>query len=187
MNPDTARRDPARRDPASNIEIRADVEAFLFLEARLADESRYDDWLALWDDEALYWVPSGPADYDPATATRVSYINDNRNRLETRVHQLGTGVRYAQTPPSPMRRVIGNVEILGRTLAAASCGAHELVDVGSNFVLYELSAQASNEIRIWAGRATHTLRRGGDGFLIRRKVVELVNASRPLPTLAFLL
>jgi 3-phenylpropionate/cinnamic acid dioxygenase small subunit len=171
------------RSATTSAELRAEVEAFLFLEARLADESRYDDWLALFDDETHYWVPAGPPDYDPASATKVSYINDNRNRLETRVRQLGTGVRYAQTPPSPMRRVVSNLEILDRT----HVGADELVDVASNFVLYELSAQASNEIRIWAGRTTHTLRRTGESFLIRRKVVELVNASRPLPTLAFLL
>lgn len=164
-------------------ELRAEVEAFVYLEARLADESRYDDWLALFDDPTHYWVPAGSADYDPASATKVSYINDNRSRLESRVRQLGTGVRYAQTPPSPMRRVVSNLEILGRT----QDGTGELVDVASNFVLYELSAQASNEIRIWAGRTTHTLRRVGGSFVVRRKVVELINASRPLPTLAFLL
>lgn len=166
----------------AELALRLEVEAFLFREARLADESRYDDWLALFDDPTHYWVPAGPADYDPELATKVSYVNDNRNRLETRVRQLGTGVRYAQTPPSPMRRVISNVELLGQPL-----DGDELLDVAANFVLYELSAQASNEIRIWAGRTTHTLRRVTDGFLIRRKVVELVNASRPLPTLAFLL
>jgi benzoate/toluate 1,2-dioxygenase subunit beta len=174
------------RAAGTTPELRAVVEAFLYLEARLADESRYDDWLALFDDPTHYWVPSGAADYDPASATKVSYINDNRSRLETRVRQLATGVRYAQTPPSPMRRVVSNLEILGRT----HDGADEpggLVEVASNFVLYELSAQASNEIRLWAGRTTHTLRRTADTFLIRRKVVELVNASRPLPTLAFLL
>lgn len=174
-------------DPSPSLELRAEVEAFVFLEARLADESRYGDWLALWDADAHYWVPAGPADYDPASATKVSYINDNRNRLETRVAQLGTGVRYAQTPPSPMRRVVSNFEILAGTAGIDDERDGEFVDVGSNFVLYELSAQASNEIRIWAGRTTHTLRRVEGGFLIRRKVVELVNASRPLPTLAFLL
>lgn len=168
---------------SSHADLRAEVESFVYLEARLADESRYDDWLALFDDPTHYWVPAGPADYDPASATKVSYINDNRNRLETRVQQLGTGHRYAQTPPSPMRRVVANLELLGVT----DDDGVELVDVGSNFVLYELSAQASNEIRIWAGRSTHTLRRIDGTFLIRRKVVELVNASRPLPTLAFLL
>ena len=160
------------------VELRAEVEAFLFLEARLADESRYEEWLALIADEMHYWVPKGAADYDPST--RVSYVNDNRSRLETRVRQLATGVRYAQTPPSPMRRLISNVEIL-------DAGADGPVVTTSNFVLYELSIQASNELRVWAGRATHRLRRSHGTFRIEAKTVELVNSSQPLPTLAFLL
>lgn len=155
---------------------RQEIEAFLYFEARLADESRYEEWLTLFDDETHYWVPRGRADYDPDT--RVSYINDHRGRLETRIRQLGTGVRYAQTPPSPMRRTLSNVEVLRDD---------DLVEVGSNFVLHELSAQASNELRVWAGRTTHLLRPTRDGFRIRSKVVELVNAEQPLPTLAFLL
>ncbi|MFT7599670.1 MAG: 3-phenylpropionate/cinnamic acid dioxygenase small subunit [Acidimicrobiales bacterium] len=157
--------------------LRAKVEAFLFLEARLADESRYDEWLELFDDEVMYWVPKGRADYDPTTM--ISYINDNRGRLETRVKQLLTGVHYAQTPQSPMRRVISNVEV----------GPEDdgLLTVRSNFVLYEHSIQASNELRVWAAHATHRLRTVDDGFRIRAKTVELVNSSRSLPTLAFLL
>lgn len=169
--------DPARR---------AEIEAFLHLEARLADESRYQEWFDLWDDELHYWVPKGRADYDPAT--RISFVNDNRNRLHTRIRQLQTGVHYAQTPPSPMRRIVSNVEILddGDDAAGDATDAAFVV-VGSNFVLYEHSVQASNEIRIWAGRTTHRLREIGDGFRIRTKVVELVNAGGPLPTLSFLL
>ncbi len=162
---------------SDRLELIAEVEAFLYLEARLADESRYAEWLALFDDQVTYWVPKGRADYDPTT--RVSYINDNRNRLETRVKQLETGVHYAQTPPSPMRRVVSNIEVT------------EQLDDGlvaeSNFVLYEHSLQASNELRVWAGHASHGLRRVDDSFLIRSKTVEIVNSSRSLPTLAFLL
>jgi 3-phenylpropionate/cinnamic acid dioxygenase small subunit len=159
-------------------DVRAEVERLLFLEARLADESRYEEWLALMTDDVRYWVPSGRADYDPDT--RISFVNDNRSRLETRVRQLLTGVRYAQTPPSPMRRVISNLEI-------ESIDADGTITAGSNFVLYELSAQATNELRIWAGRATHRIRRIGAELRIAAKTVELVNASQPLPTLAFLL
>lgn len=158
--------------------LRAKIEALLFLEARLADESRYEDWLALMTSDVRYWVPAGKADYD--SNTRMSYINDNRSRLETRVKQLCTGVRFAQTPPSPMRRVLSNLEILELTPNG------ELV-TGCNFVLYELSAQATNQLRIWAGRATHRLRRVDGNLRIAAKTVELVNASQPLPTLAFLL
>jgi len=157
--------------------LREEVAAFLYREARLADESRYEDWLALWTDDAHYWVPAGSTDYD--RDRRISFINDNRNRLVTRIRQLQTGVRYAQSPPSPMRRVVSNIELLTVT--------DDEVEAASNFVLYELSAQATNDVRIWAGRSTHRLRRSAEGFALTTKIVELVNASQPLPNLAFLL
>lgn len=171
-------------DAASRQLLLAEVSAFLFLEARLADESRYEEWLALWADELHYWVPAGTAAADYDRDRRISYINDNRNRLVTRVRQLQTGVRYAQSPPSPMRRVLSNIELL----EVDPDGAH--VGVGANFVLHELSVQATNDLRLWAGRCTHRLRRdaaGGDGWRIEVKTVELVNAGQPLPNLAFLL
>ncbi len=164
-----------------------EVSQFLYREARYADDSAYQEWLALWDDtDIVYWVPSGKADYDPDT--RISYINDNRNRLQTRIRQLQTGQRYAQTPASPMRRVISNIELLHDGGGGAEGhGAHEIV-TASNFVLYEHSIQASDQLRLWVGRSTHRLRRRPNGELcIGAKTVELVNATRALPTLAFLL
>ena len=159
--------------------VRRDIEAFLFHEARLADESRYEEWEALVTDDVHYWVPAGAADYDPAD--RLSYVNDNRSRLATRIRQLKTGVRHSQTPPSVMRRLISNVEVLSVDDERA-----EYV-VGSNFVLYELARQATGDLRIWAGRVTHRLRRVDGALRIAAKTIELVNASAPIPNLTFLL
>ena len=95
----------------SNDEQRQ-IEAFLYLEARLADESRYEAWEALVDDDMYYWVPAG--DSDQEGGLRVSVTADNRQRLATRIAQLKTGMRHSQLPVSPMRRVvsIGWVPIL---------------------------------------------------------------------------
>lgn len=158
---------------------RRELEAFLYLEARLADESRYAEWEALVADDMHYWVPKGAADYDPAT--RLSYINDNRARLATRIRQLQTGLRHAQTPPSPMRRIISNIEVIAADEAAGS------FVVGSNFVLYEVAAQATREVRIWPGRITHHLRRIEGRLQMSKKIVELVTGSLPQPNMAFLL
>lgn len=161
-------------------EVRREIEEFLFYEARLADESRYEEWEALVTDDVHYWVPAGDSpDYDPRA--RLSYVNDNRSRLATRVRQLKTGLRHAQTPPSIMRRVISNVEILA---VDELCGEYE---VGANFVLYELARQSTGEVRVWPGRATHRLRRVNGELRIASKRVDLVNASRPLPNLTFLI
>lgn len=110
-------------------ELRREIEDFLYLGARLAEESRYDEWEALVADDMQYWVPRGRADYDPAD--RLSYINDNRARLATCIRQLKTGLRHAQTPPSPIRRIVSNIEILAVDNDAG------VYTVGSNFVLYE--------------------------------------------------
>jgi 3-phenylpropionate/cinnamic acid dioxygenase small subunit len=161
----------------SDTEYRAVIE-FLHREARLADEARYAEWLALWTDDAVYWVP---ATTDPAADPdkHLSHIYDNRGRLETRIKLLQTGYRHSQEPASPMRRLISNIEV-----GPAENG--ELV-AGSNFVLAELAIQAKREMHWWVGRATHRLRRVGDELRMCRKTVVLVNAAEPLPNLSFLI
>jgi 3-phenylpropionate/cinnamic acid dioxygenase small subunit len=90
-----------------------------------------------------------------------------------------SGHRHAQTPPSPMRRVISNLELLERTQGEYL--------VAGNFTLFEHSAQATRSMRLWAGRTTWRLRRTPDGLRMCRKVVELVNATEALPSLAFII
>jgi 3-phenylpropionate/cinnamic acid dioxygenase small subunit len=161
----------------SEAEYRAVVE-FLHREARLADEARYAEWLALWTDDGVYWVP---ATTDPSAdpEKHLSHIYDNRGRLETRIKLLQTGYRYSQEPASPMRRLISNIEV-----AKAENG--ELV-AESNFALAELAIQAKREMHWWVGRTTHWLRRVGGELKMCRKKVVLVNAAEPLPNLAFLI
>jgi 3-phenylpropionate/cinnamic acid dioxygenase small subunit len=170
-------RGPAAGAVAVSDATRREIEAFLYLEARLADESRYAEWEALVTDDMHYWVPKGAADYDPAT--RLSYINDNRARLATRIRQLRTGLRHAQTPP--MRRIISNIEVIAADEAAGT------FVVESNFVLYEVAAQATRELRIWPGRVTHHLRRVEGRLRMSEKIVELVTGSLPQPNMVFLL
>jgi 3-phenylpropionate/cinnamic acid dioxygenase small subunit len=163
--------------PVSDAERRMVVD-FLYREARLADEARYGEWLALWTDDAVYWVP---ATTDPTASpdTRISHIYDNRARLETRVKLLQSGHRYSQEPASVMRRLISNIEV-----EAAEGG--ELV-AGSNFILGELAVQAGHEMHWWVGRATHRLRQVDGELRMSRKTVVLVNAAEPLPNLSFLI
>jgi 3-phenylpropionate/cinnamic acid dioxygenase small subunit len=157
------------------------VTAFIHEEARLADESRYAEWEALLTDDMHYWVPAGPATGDPAD--QLSFINDNRARLATRLAQLRTGKRHAQTPASPMRRLVCNIEIVDGTRFDAD--GDEVV-VGANFVIYELAAQATHELRIWPGRVTYRLRRVDGAIRMAAKWIELVTATKPQPNLTFI-
>lgn len=163
---------PAAPAPTPLPVVEPEVAAFLHLEARLADEGRYSEWERLWDDDALYRVPFHPDD-DPTRT--LSYINDNRRRIHSRVAQLNTGNRHAQTPPSVMRRLLSNMEELERD--------EDTVTVGSNFALFEYRHQQ----RIWAGRVIHRVRRGPGGYALVSKTVHLINAGGPVETLAFLI
>jgi 3-phenylpropionate/cinnamic acid dioxygenase small subunit len=149
-----------------------EVEQFVFAEARLADEGRYDEWEALWTDDAVYWVPAGGDAIDPER--QMSIIFDNRARIATRVKQLNTGKRHAQTPASRLRRLISNVELIE---------AAEEIEAAANFLVYESRERG---VRIWGGRTRYTLRRGEQGLRMARKTVLLVDNDRPLETMAFL-
>ena len=153
------------------------VVDFLYREARLADEARYAEWLALWTDDGVYWVP---ATTDPAAdpERHLSHIYDNRARLDTRVRMLQAG-RHSQEPPSLMRRLISNVE-------ADRAESGEYV-AESNFILAELALQARHEMHWWVGRTTHRLRPVAGELRMSAKKVVLIDAAEPLPNLAFLI
>jgi benzoate/toluate 1,2-dioxygenase subunit beta len=175
----SAIRTPAALGPEPEGFDRHTVEQFLYREARLADEGDYDAWEALWTDDALYWVPVGGEGADPQQ--HMSVIYDNRNRISTRVKQLRTGKRYAQAPPSNLRRLLSNIEFLGGRQNPD--GGIDL-EVGANFLAIE---SRSRGMRLWGGRTTYRLRRRGDDMLLAYKKVVLVDNDQPLPTLGFLI
>lgn len=157
----------------AELDLRS-IEQFLYREARLADEHDYDGWESLWTDDAVYWVPAGGDDTDPTR--QMSVIHDNRRRISTRIQQLKTGRRHSQVPPSRLRRVVSNVEVVGTEDADTV--------VTANFVLVE-SRERGNEL--WAGRTTYRLRLVDGRIRLAYKKVALVDNGRVLPTLAFLI
>jgi 3-phenylpropionate/cinnamic acid dioxygenase small subunit len=154
---------------------RGEAERFLYAEARLADEHRYDEWEALWTDDGVYWVPAGPAS-DASPDTRISIIFDNRSRIALRVAQLKTGKRHSQDPASNLARMIGNIEITHSEPGS--------VETRATFIAVESRIRG---LTTWAGTVHHTLTRAGNEIRMARKVVTLVNRDQPIPTLSFLI
>jgi 3-phenylpropionate/cinnamic acid dioxygenase small subunit len=161
---------------AVDIDLLREVEQFLFREARLCDDLAYDEWEELWTDDAVYWVPANGDDRDPTE--QMSVLFDNRARIATRIRQLQTGKRHAQAPPSRLRRLLSNIELL-----EPDPDRPDDVHVGSNFLIYE---SRDRGITLWCGRSEHMLRRVGGELRIAAKKVMLVDNDRPLNTLAFL-
>ncbi|MGH9000468.1 MAG: aromatic-ring-hydroxylating dioxygenase subunit beta, partial [Acidimicrobiia bacterium] len=95
--------------------------------------------------------------------------------------QLRTGKRHSQAPPSRLRRIVSNVELLGG--GGGDDGDDGDVAVGANFVIHEGRERG---LVLWAGRVEYRLRRTRGGWRMAAKKVMLVDNDRALPTLAFL-
>lgn len=155
------------------LELQHYVTQFLYYEARLQDTHEYDAWEALWEDDAIYWVPANGHDTDPETQMSVLY--DNRSRIRVRIAQLNTGRRHTQTPRSELARIISNVEITDTT--------ENEVSVLANVLIYEDNLRGET---VWAARNEYRLRVVDGNFRLVRKKIGLVNNSKPIFTLSFL-
>jgi 3-phenylpropionate/cinnamic acid dioxygenase small subunit len=142
-------------------------EQFLLHEARLLDDGKFDDWLALFAADAWYWVPSEPNQTDPLET--VSLIYDDRRLLETRVRRLSSPRMYSQEPRSRTSRIVANVTI--EETGGNSC------TLRSKFVMIEYRREQQ---RIFGGTALHRLTRTDSRIMIAWKRVDLVNCDAPL-------
>jgi len=145
----------------------ADARAFLLHEARLLDEARFAEWLALFTEDAWYWVPSMPDQESPHDT--VSLIYDDRRLLETRVRRLANPHIHAQTPPARASRIVANV-------TAEEDDASSLT-VRSKLVMVEYRRNAQ---RLFAATVRHRLVLRDGGLRIAWKRVDLVNCDAEL-------
>jgi 3-phenylpropionate/cinnamic acid dioxygenase small subunit len=154
-----------------------EVAGFLFQEARLLDERRYDEWLSLFADEGLYWMPSDDLTADPATSVTIVY--EDVEALRARIGRLNTGKQYAQDPPSRICRAVSNVYIDG--------GAEDTEDLTVRSVLVAVEARRHHTKRVYGAHVSHILRPSGASFAIVRKRVDLVDNDQFFENLTFLL
>ena len=153
-----------------------EAELLLYREAELADANQYDDWLALWTRELLYWVPCNQDELDPAR--HISLIYDNRDLLEDRLFRLSTRTAHAQRPKSRLTRLISNI-VLDAGYDAASGG-----EVHSRFMAVEVRREHAIT---WTGRLRHVLAREDGQLRIKEKHVYLVNNDTTMGNMTFII
>ena len=149
-------------------------EAFLYHEARLLDTQKYEDWLALFTQDATYWVPLEQGQKDPYETS--SIIHDDRTLLELRVKQIRHPRAHARQPLARTVHQVSNVVQLGE--------ANGELRVGSTLTVVEFRNEKQ---RVYGALVEHRLRRTGDTFQIAHKRVDLVNSEGELDGIAILL
>ena len=148
------------------------AEQFLYHEARLLDTQRYEEWLALFTDDATYWVPLEKDQPEPLETS--SIIHDDRTLLELRVKQARHPRAHARQPLARTVHQVGNVMI--------EEGKDE-IQVTSTLQLVDFRNQKQ---RLYGALVEHRLRRVNGGFKIAHKRVDLVNSEGELDGIAIL-
>jgi 3-phenylpropionate/cinnamic acid dioxygenase small subunit len=154
--------------------VKQEVEDFLYQEAELLDERRYDEWLDLFTEDTHYWMPmrrNVPADEPEREFTRagtdVNWFDEGKDTLTRRVRQIRTGVHWAEEPPSRICHMVSNVQIVG---AVGEGSPPAEVEVRSRFLVYRNRVETETDLLV--GKREDVLRRvDGRWRIARRKVI----------------
>ena len=163
-----------RDDRTARLLLAQEIAEFLYREAELLDERRYDDWLALLTDDISYWMPmrrnvkyGEEAREFTRNTTDINWFDEGKETLARRVKQIETGIHWAEEPRSRLSHLVTNVQVQG---ANPSIAAPQEVAVTCRFLIYRNRVETETDILV--GKREDTLRRDGDGWLIaRRKII----------------
>jgi benzoate/toluate 1,2-dioxygenase beta subunit len=148
----------------------AEVSAFLFEEARLLDQRRWHDWLALFAADGVYWVPLVHGQTDPVNHASLFY--EDALLREVRARRLEEKRAWSQQPVTQAARIVGNIRLLPEQDGD--------VVVSATFHMLEWRRR---DQRMLGGQYTHRLRRQADGLRIVLKRVDLIDCEAVQDTL----
>jgi dibenzofuran dioxygenase subunit beta len=156
----------AKRGMPMSYEFQREIERFLFREARLLDECRYEEWLALFTEDVRYWAPARMTTASPEASVTgehdLALIDDDKSFLRARIQRLHSGLAHAETPPSRTRRFITNIEVNEES--------DDEFDVACNMLIYQTRLERTELALV--GRREDRLRGSNGAWLIsKRKII----------------
>jgi 3-phenylpropionate/cinnamic acid dioxygenase small subunit len=145
---------------------------FVYHEARLVDEKRFDEWFELFTDDARYWMPltRGQPDADNHT----SLLYEDKLLLRIRIERLKSSRSFSQHPPSFCQHVLQAPQLEG----AGTDGRSWVMRTPFTYVESQLDSQLLLAGTGWL----HVVELAGS-LRIRLKKVELVNCDAALPSI----
>ena len=139
---------------------------FVYAEARLLDEQRFEAWLDLFTDDGHYWMPLTPGQTDPKL--QCSLLYEDKLLLKVRVERLA-GVRtFSQQPRSRCHHLLQAPTVE----QADDEAARWTLRTAFHYVETRLDQQT-----LFAGWATHQLCAVDGALRIACKRVDLVNCD----------
>jgi len=141
----------------------AEIEAFLLAEARLLDEQRWQDWLDLFADDGVYWIPAAPGQTDPKGVASIVY--EDRTVLRMRIRRLHHPRAWSLQPLPRTSHLLGAVTVAPHDRGVtATCSL-------------QVAAFRDGERQRFDGRQTMALCNGDDGLRILEKRIDLIDCD----------
>lgn len=151
---------------AASIPTDRELVDFVYREARLLDEQRFEDWLALFADDGHYWMPLAPGQTD--ARLHASLMHEDKLLLQVRIERLRGARTYSQQPASRSHHLLQAPTVESRD---------EAEGVYTTRCAFHYVETRRDEQQLHAGWATHTLVAAPAGLRIRLKRVDLVNCD----------
>ncbi len=144
------------------------VEQFLYRQAEILDDRLWDGWLGLWTEDGIYWAPASEDQEVGEGVPNIFY--EDLDLMKVRIGRINHPRAWSQSPPNRTSHVVSNVVIEDEDAATGDVIAR------SKFYAVEYW---NDEIRHFAGKYRHHLKRIDGGYRIRLQRVDLVNAEGP--------
>jgi 3-phenylpropionate/cinnamic acid dioxygenase small subunit len=141
-----------------------DLSTFVYREARLLDELRYDEWLELFAEDGRYWMPAEWQQTDPRQQASLMY--EDLLLLRIRVERLSGARTFSQKPKSRSQHLLQAPQI------------DEINPVENRYrtwTSFHYAETRGDEWTMYAGWVRHELRLTDGALKIVLKRVDLVN------------
>ena len=154
--------------------LKQEIEDFLYQEAEILDERRYEEWLDLLCEDIRYYMPMrrnvkfGELDREYTREGQdINWFDEGKDTLERRVKQILTGVHWAEEPLSRICHIVSNVQVLEANPSASEPAE---VKIKSRFLVYRNRVQTETDFLV--GKREDVLRKVNGGWNIaQRKII----------------
>jgi 3-phenylpropionate/cinnamic acid dioxygenase small subunit len=142
---------------------------FYIHEAWLLDERKFKEWLELFTDDVLYFmprrknVPRREAHRELTPLGDLAILEEDKRYLQMRVARLDTGMAWAEDPPSRTRHMIGNLQ--------AEPADNGEVQARTAFLVYRSHLETDHQLL--SGYREDVLRKVDDGWKVAKRTIVL--------------
>jgi 3-phenylpropionate/cinnamic acid dioxygenase small subunit len=146
-----------------------ELMAFYIREAWLLDERRLIEWLDLFTDDLLYFMPRRKnvrrkeLHRELTELGDLAILEEDKRYLTMRVARLDTGMAWAEDPPSRTRHLIGNLEAQPLTKGE--------VQARTAFLVYRSHLETDHQLL--SGYREDVLRRVDGAWKVARRTIVL--------------